>query len=91
MFVWIFLLNAMDCCRSISCPGSGPAFGASGHDPAHAYLRVVPTADLSITMALSLGVLLLGLFYSVKIKGLGGFLHELYTAPFGTVKVTSTR
>jgi F-type H+-transporting ATPase subunit a len=49
---------------------------------------VVPTADLSITMALSFGVLILCLFYSVKIKGLGGFLHELYVAPFGTVKVT---
>ncbi len=49
----------------------------------------MPTADLSITMALSFGVLILCLFYSVKIKGLGGFLHELYTAPFGTVKVTA--
>ena len=40
-------------------------------------------------MALSIGVLILCLFYSVKIKGLGGFLHELYVAPFGTVKVTA--
>ena len=57
--------------------------------PEHAYLRSVPTADLSITMGLSVGVLLLCLYYSIKIKGLGGWLHELYVAPFGTVKVTA--
>ncbi len=51
--------------------------------PHHAYLRVVPTADLSITMGLSVGVLVLCLFYNVKIKGFGGWLHELFTAPFG--------
>jgi F-type H+-transporting ATPase subunit a len=64
-------------------------YGAAGHDPEHAYLRSVPTADLSITMGLSVGVLLLCLYYSIKIKGLGGWLHELYVAPFGTVKVTA--
>ncbi|HEX5803103.1 MAG TPA: FoF1 ATP synthase subunit a, partial [Azospira sp.] len=58
-------------------------YGASGGDPHHAYLRVVPTADLSITMGLSLSVLLLCLFYNIKIKGLGGWIHELFTAPFG--------
>ena len=90
MFVWIFLLNAMDLLPVDLLPWIwGQLFGAAGHDPEHAYLRVVPTADLSITMALSLGVLILCLFYSVKIKGLGGFLHELYAAPFGTVKVTA--
>ena len=89
VFVWIFLLNAMDLLPVDILPWIwGLAYGAAGHDPAHAYLRVVPTADLSITMALSIGVLILVLFYSVKIKGLGGFLHELYTAPFGNIKVT---
>ena len=43
----------------------------------------MPTADLSITMGLSVGVLILCLFYNVKIKGLGGWVHELFTAPFG--------
>jgi F-type H+-transporting ATPase subunit a len=47
------------------------------------YQRVVPTADLSITMGLSLSVLLICLFYNVKIKGLGGWVHELFSAPFG--------
>ncbi|MDQ6627612.1 MAG: F0F1 ATP synthase subunit A [Pseudomonadota bacterium] len=90
VFVWIFMLNAMDLLPVDILPWLwGKAYGAAGHDIEHAYLRVVPTADLSITMALSLGVLILSLFYSVKIKGLGGFLHELYVAPFGTVKLTA--
>ena len=90
VFVWIFLLNAMDLLPVDILPWLwGKGFLAAGHDPEHAFLRVVPTADLSITMALSFGVLLLCLFYSVKIKGLGGFLHELYVAPFGTVKLSA--
>ena len=58
--------------------------GATGDS--HAYLRVVPTADLSTTLGLSPAVLLLCFFYSIKIKGLGGWIHELFTAPFGTSK-----
>ena len=58
-------------------------YGAAGGDPHHAYLRVVPTADLSVTMGLSLSVLIICLFYNVKIKGLGGWVHELFSAPFG--------
>jgi F-type H+-transporting ATPase subunit a len=84
VFVWIFLMNAMDLLPVDLLPWLWQGiFGATGHDPEHAYLRVVPTADLSITMALSLSVLLLCLFYNVKIKGLGGWIHELFTAPFG--------
>jgi F-type H+-transporting ATPase subunit a len=64
-------------------------FGVAGHDPAHAYLRVVPTADISVTMGLSISVLLACLIYNVKIKGLGGWSHELIVAPFGTVKLTA--
>jgi F-type H+-transporting ATPase subunit a len=81
VFVWIFLLNAMDLLPVDLLPAVwhslGPALGASDH------LRVVPTADLSITMALSSGVLLVCLFYNVKIKGAGGWVHELFSAPFG--------
>jgi F-type H+-transporting ATPase subunit a len=84
VFVWIFLMNAMDLLPVDLLPEVwARIFGAAGHDPSHAYLRVVPTADLSITMALSLSVLLLCLVYNVKIKGLGGWIHELFTAPFG--------
>ena len=90
VFVWVFLLNAMDLLPVDLLPWIwSHLFSATGHDPEHAYLRVVPTADLSITMALSFGVFLLSLFYGIKVKGLGGFVHELYVAPFGTVKVTA--
>ena len=90
VFVWIFLLNAMDLLPVDLLPLAWEKIVEwSGGDPAHAYLRVVPTADLSITMGLSVGVLILCLFYNIKVKGLGGWLHELYVAPFGTLKMTA--
>jgi F-type H+-transporting ATPase subunit a len=90
VFIWIILLNAMDLLPVDLLPGIWSwMYGVAGYDPGHAYLRVVPTADLSITMGLAVGVLLLSLFYNIKIKGLGGWLHELYVAPFGTVKLSA--
>ena len=84
VFVWIFLMNAMDFLPLDLIPTIWEKiYGAMGHDSHHAYMRVVPTADLSITMALSLGVLIVCLVYNVKIKGAGGWLHELFSAPFG--------
>lgn len=81
VFVWIFLMNAMDMLPVDALPaiwhGAGPGLGFSD------YMRVVPTADLSTTLGLSFSVLLICLFYSVKIKGLGGWTHELVAAPFG--------
>ena len=84
VFVWIFLLNAMDLLPVDLLPVIWEKIvGATGGDPHHAYLRVVPTADLSVTMGLSLGVLITCLVYNVKIKGIGGWVHELFAAPFG--------
>jgi F-type H+-transporting ATPase subunit a len=84
VFVWIFLLNAMDMLPVDLLPWAWEhVVAAAGGDPTHAYMRVVPTADLSITMALSLGVLIVCLVYNVKIKGVGGWIHELFSAPFG--------
>jgi F-type H+-transporting ATPase subunit a len=84
VFVWIFFMNAMDLLPLDLVPNIWAAiYGASGHDPHHAYMRVVPTADLNATLGMSLGVLILCLYYSVKIKGFGGWMHELFTAPFG--------
>jgi F-type H+-transporting ATPase subunit a len=84
VFVWIFLMNAMDLLPLDLLPNIwGAIYGAAGHDPHHAYLRVVPTADLNATLGMSLAVLLMCLYYSVKIKGLGHWMHELFTAPFG--------
>lgn len=84
VFVWIFLMNAMDLLPVDLLPHAWTqVYGAMGHDPHHAYMRVVPTADLSTTLGLSTSVLLLCFLYSIKIKGLGGWGHELITAPFG--------
>ena len=84
VFVWIFLLNAMDLLPVDLLPLLWRwVYGVAGHDPEHAYLRVVPTADLSITMGLSVGVLITCLVYNLKIKGVGGWIHELFAAPFG--------
>ena len=84
VFVWIFLMNAMDLLPVDLLPFVFEKIvAATGGDPHHAYLRVVPTADLSITMGLSVSVLLVCLIYNVKIKGVGGWVHELFTAPFG--------
>ena len=79
VFVWIFLLNAMDLLPVDLLPWLWQTVQGDHN----AYMRVVPTADLSITMGLSLSVLLICLFYNVKIKGLGGWAHELISAPFG--------
>lgn len=88
VFVWVLLLNAMDLLPLDLLPWLwGHAYEKiTGHEAAHAYLRVVPSADLSVTMGLALAVLLISLFYNIKIKGLGGWGHELVTAPFGTSK-----
>jgi len=85
IFLWVVLMNAMDFLPLDLLPRIWAGiYGALGHDPEHAYLRVVPTADLNATLGMALAVLLLILYYSVKIKGVGGFGHELFTAPFGS-------
>ncbi|MFG6467566.1 F0F1 ATP synthase subunit A [Roseateles sp. BYS87W] len=80
-FVWIFLMNFMDMLPVDFLPqiwhSAGPALGFKD------YMRVVPSADLSTTLGMSTFVLLTCLYYSVKIKGLGGWGHELVAAPFG--------
>jgi F-type H+-transporting ATPase subunit a len=84
VFVWIFLLNAMDLFPVDLFPMIFQAiYGAAGHDAHHAYMRVVPSADLSTTLGLSTSVLLICVFYNIKIKGIGGWVHELFCAPFG--------
>ncbi|HLL18095.1 MAG TPA: F0F1 ATP synthase subunit A [Rubrivivax sp.] len=84
VFVWIFLMNAMDLLPVDLLPVIWEQIvGAGGGDTSHAYLRVVPTADLSVTMGLSLSVLIICIIYNIKIKGAGGWAHELFTAPFG--------
>ena len=90
VFVWVFLLNAMDLLPVDLLPLIWKGlYSLSGHDPEHAYLRVVPTADLSVTLGLSAAVLIACLIYNVRIKGVGGWSHELIAAPFGSIKLTA--
>ena len=85
VFLWIVAMNTMDLLPVDLLPAIwGQVNAAAGHDPHHAYMRVVPTADLSMTMGLSISILLICLYYNVKIKGAGGWVHELFTAPFGS-------
>jgi len=79
VFVWIFLMNAMD----LLPVDLLPLIWQTVTGDHHAKLRSVPTADLSMTMGLSLGVLVTCLIYNVKMKGAGGWAHELVSAPFG--------
>jgi F-type H+-transporting ATPase subunit a len=80
VFIWIFLMNSMDFLPVDLLPRIWVMI--TGNE--HAYLRVVPTADLNGTLGLSIGVLLICVYYNIKIKGLGGWVHELFTAPFGS-------
>ena len=77
IFVWVFLMNAMDL-LPLDLPGV-----IAGWFGIH-YWRAVPTADANTTFAMSLTVLVIVLFYSFKAKGAGGYVHELFTAPFGS-------
>ncbi|MET0211000.1 MAG: F0F1 ATP synthase subunit A, partial [Burkholderiaceae bacterium] len=84
VFVWIFFLNAMDMIPVDALPSLWTWYvGTTGHDPHHAYMRVVPTADLSTTLSMSTFIRLWCVVYNIKIKGLGGWGHELISAPFG--------
>lgn len=76
IFCWVFLWNAMDLLPVDLLPMVAGWFGVP-------YLRVVPSTDLNATFGLSLTVLLLIVFYSLKIKGPGGYAKEFLTHPFG--------
>ncbi|QKM63769.1 F0F1 ATP synthase subunit A [Polynucleobacter tropicus] len=81
VFFWVILLNTLDLIPVDWVLGVNHFIESFGvHVPHH---RLVPTTDLNATMGMSLSVLLLVFFYSFKIKGVGGFLHELVSAPFG--------
>ncbi len=77
VFVWIVLMNAIDLIPV-------DLFPWIAHNVFHIeYLRPLPTADLNGTIGMSFGVLLLMLYYGIKIKGFGGWVHEMFAAPFG--------
>ncbi len=76
IFVWVWLMNFMDLIPVDLLPLIGTWFGVH-------YLKVVPTTDLNTTMAMSLTVFVLIVFYSIKVKGLGGYLKMFLFHPFG--------
>jgi F-type H+-transporting ATPase subunit a len=80
VFVWVSLMNMMD---FLPVDLFSEAFKWFGVEHLFPYHRAVPTADLNGTIGISLGVLVLMLYYGIKIKGFGGWLHELFAAPFG--------
>ena len=79
LFVWIFLMNAMDMLPVDLLPMAWQ--GITGNH--HALLRVVPTADLNTTLALALAYCWYVFITISKSKGFGGWIHELFSAPFG--------
>ena len=84
IFVWVFLWNSMDLLPVDLIPKIWALiYGAMGHDPEHAYMRSVPSADMSATFALSISVFVLIFVYSFKGKGAVGFAKEFLTHPFG--------
>ncbi len=80
VFVWVALMNALD---FLPVDAFASLFHALGVEHIFPHHRVVPTADLNGTMGMALGVFALMIYYNLKIKGVGGFIHELFAAPFG--------
>lgn len=92
VFLWVMFMNAMDLLPvdlakfvikglgldGVILAGLGASEGASFSH------RIVATADLNASLGIAIGVLLLMIFYNVKIKGAGGFIKELFCAPFGS-------
>jgi len=80
VFVWVALMNSLDFLPVDLFSTLFRVLGVEHLFPTH---RVVPTADLNGTMGIALGVLAVVLYYNLKVKGVGGWVHELFAAPFG--------
>ena len=76
LFMWVFLMNLMDL-----IPVDWLPFAAK-HALGIEYLRVVPTTDVNVTFAMAISVFILTIYYSIRIKGFGGFTKELTLTPF---------
>jgi len=76
IFVWVFLMNLMDLLPIDWIPGLASALGVP-------FMKVVPSTDPNVTMGMAFSVFGLIIYYSIKCKGVGGFLGELMFHPFG--------
>jgi F-type H+-transporting ATPase subunit a len=74
LFVWIFFMNFMDLIPVDWLPEMAKAVGVS-------HQKVVPTTDVNATMGMSITVFVLILIYSIRFKGVGGFVSELTMNP----------
>jgi F-type H+-transporting ATPase subunit a len=81
VFVWVALMNSLD---FIPVDLASRVVGWVGLSGKIDHIRIVPTADLNGTLGIALGVFVLMIYYSLKIKGPRGFAHELVSAPFGS-------
>jgi F-type H+-transporting ATPase subunit a len=81
VFCWVALMNAIDLVPVDLIPLVGRWFGVD-------HLRPLPTADLNAPLGMAVAVLMLSLYYGIKIKGLFGFVQELFIAPFGKVHLS---
>lgn len=77
IFVWVLLMNSMEFLPMDLVPSIAGLFGIE-------HMKAVPTSDVNITFGLSITVFFLILFYSFKMKGVGGFAKELTFTPFNT-------
>ncbi|MBL0142166.1 MAG: F0F1 ATP synthase subunit A [Betaproteobacteria bacterium] len=86
IFTWVFMMNLMDLLPLDWVSGTAELVNHHllGRPEHTSHWKPVPSTDLNATFAMSFSVLFLMLFFSVKVKGAGGFLHELFTAPFGS-------
>lgn len=83
IFCLVFMMNFMDMLPVDLLPWLwSKGYEVAGHDPAHAYLRVVATADLNTTLGMSIGVFMLIHYFGIKHKGIGLFVKEAFTTPF---------
>jgi F-type H+-transporting ATPase subunit a len=85
IFLWVFLMNAMDLIPVDLLPKLAEfvAVNLFGADPHSVYLKVVPTTDLGTTFGLALSVFALIIYYNIKIKGPVGYLKQFLFHPFG--------
>lgn len=77
VFLWVIVMNTFDLLPVDLIPQISIALGVH-------YMRIVPTADINAPLGMALGVFALMIYYSFKIKGVGGFMKELFSAPFGS-------
>jgi F-type H+-transporting ATPase subunit a len=77
IFCWVFLMNLMDLVPVDFLPQLFHLMGLE-------YMKVVPTTDVNVTLGMSLSVFFLIIYYSLKVKGVGGFLGELTLHPFSS-------